>query len=524
MAGGLAGVAAERRRELLEAEGVGGALAEVRLVVPNRPGVVAELALALGRAGINIHDMSLSPSADNTRGEIAFWVPAEREAARARGGRRRVNVRFDPARRLRGDDRAARRQVDLPPRGDPRRDGRRAGARAQLPRGRRHDLDARTRCARSARSSSSAPDELVIRGVGLREARAPEEPIDVGNAGTLMRLLPGWLAAQDGRAYTLDGDASIRRRPVDRIREPLELMGARIEATDGRLPPFTVHGARLHSIAYELPVASAQVKSCTMLAALAADGATTITEPAPQPRPHRADAARRGRHRPAQRQARDGRQHRRADARGDRRPGRHELGRVRDRRRRARARLAPAGAQRQRQPHARRGSCGSSQRMGGDRRSASSRRTRATSCRRREPVEDLDVAPARWSGTTVEADEVPLAIDELPLVALLGCFAEGETVVRGAAGAALKETDRIATVVDGPPRPRRRDRGHRGRLRRDRHRRAAGRHDRLARRPPARDDGRDRGHGFAATASKFVGMDAAAVSYPRFMDDFAALA
>jgi prephenate dehydrogenase len=74
--------AADRRRELLESEGAGGALAEVRMVVPNRPGVVAELALALGRAGINIHDMSLSPSADNTRGEIAFWVP-EAEAARA---------------------------------------------------------------------------------------------------------------------------------------------------------------------------------------------------------------------------------------------------------------------------------------------------------------------------------------------------------------------------------------------------------------------------------------------------------
>jgi prephenate dehydrogenase len=74
--------AAERRRELLESEGAGGALAEVRLVVPNRPGVVAELALALGREGINIHDMSLSPSADNTRGEIAFWVP-EAEAERA---------------------------------------------------------------------------------------------------------------------------------------------------------------------------------------------------------------------------------------------------------------------------------------------------------------------------------------------------------------------------------------------------------------------------------------------------------
>jgi prephenate dehydrogenase len=76
------GFAADRRRELLETETVGGALAEVRMAVPNRPGVVAELALALGRAGINIHDMSLSPSADNTRGEIAFWVP-EAEAARA---------------------------------------------------------------------------------------------------------------------------------------------------------------------------------------------------------------------------------------------------------------------------------------------------------------------------------------------------------------------------------------------------------------------------------------------------------
>jgi prephenate dehydrogenase len=78
------GFAADRRRELLEAEGVGGALSEVRVAVPNRPGVVAELALALGRAGINIHDMSLSPSADNTRGEIAFWVP-EHDAERAAG-------------------------------------------------------------------------------------------------------------------------------------------------------------------------------------------------------------------------------------------------------------------------------------------------------------------------------------------------------------------------------------------------------------------------------------------------------
>ena len=107
-----------------------------------------------------------------------------------------------------------------------------------------------------------------------------------------MRLLPGWLAGQEGRSFTLDGDESIRRRPVDRIAEPLRRMGASIEATDGRLPPFTVHGARLHAIDYELPVASAQVKSCVLLAALMADGATTVVEPAPQPRPHRADARR----------------------------------------------------------------------------------------------------------------------------------------------------------------------------------------------------------------------------------------
>src|SRR5919206_711450 len=122
------------------------------------------------------------------------------------------------------------------------------------------------------------PDELVVRGSGLREAREPEGTLDVGNAGTLLRLLPGWLAAQEGRSFTLDGDESIRRRPVDRIVGPLERMGAQLHARDGRLPPFTVRGARLHAIEYELPVASAQIKSAVALAALSADGDTTIVE------------------------------------------------------------------------------------------------------------------------------------------------------------------------------------------------------------------------------------------------------
>jgi 3-phosphoshikimate 1-carboxyvinyltransferase len=86
--------------------------------------------------------------------------------------------------------------------------------------------------------------EVVVRGTGLREAHEPERPIDVGNAGTLMRLLPGWLAAQDGRSFTLDGDDSIRRRPVDRIVEPLRQMGAELDARDGRFPPLRARRRR----------------------------------------------------------------------------------------------------------------------------------------------------------------------------------------------------------------------------------------------------------------------------------------
>src|ERR1700704_1190595 len=83
-------------------------------------------------------------------------------------------------------------------------------------------------------------EEVVVRGTGLREARQPDAPIDVHNAGTLLRLLPGWLAAQEGRSFTLDGDESIRRRPVDRIAEPLRQMGAELDATDRRFPPVRV--------------------------------------------------------------------------------------------------------------------------------------------------------------------------------------------------------------------------------------------------------------------------------------------
>jgi 3-phosphoshikimate 1-carboxyvinyltransferase len=124
----------------------------------------------------------------------------------------------------------------------------------------------------------SGDDRLLsVEGKGWAGLRAPKKIIDCGNSGTTMRLLSGILA---GRSFvsTLDGDASLRRRPMRRVVEPLEQMGARIEGRDGRAP-LEIHGAQLKGIRYATPVASAQVKSAILLAGLQADGITTVEEP-----------------------------------------------------------------------------------------------------------------------------------------------------------------------------------------------------------------------------------------------------
>ncbi|HEY2181924.1 MAG TPA: 3-phosphoshikimate 1-carboxyvinyltransferase [Solirubrobacteraceae bacterium] len=287
---------------------------------------------------------------------------------------------------------------------------------------------------------------VVVRGTGLREAREADGPIDVGNAGTLLRLLPGWLAAQEGSSFMLDGDASIRRRPIDRIAEPLRLMGAEVSAREGRFPPMTVHGAHLRAISYELAVASAQVKSCVLLAALAADGATTVGEPA-RSRDHterlllNANVAvhRNGRHvtvvnadellLDSVRVPGDPSSAAFLVAAGVLVP-------------RSRLLIGDVGVN-----WTRTGFLRIVRRMQGIVIGDLEEETGELSPR--EPVSDLDVAHGVLEGTVVEADEVPLAIDELPLVALLGCFAEGETIVRGAHELRVKESDRIAGVVEG---------------------------------------------------------------------------
>jgi 3-phosphoshikimate 1-carboxyvinyltransferase len=291
-----------------------------------------------------------------------------------------------------------------------------------------------------------ARDEgIIIRGPGLRAA-TPGAAIDVGNAGTLLRLLPGWLAGQPDGSWTLDGDESIRRRPVDRVARPLAAMGAAIRARDDRFAPLAIAGRPLHGIEYELPVASAQIKSCLLIAGLLAEGTTTVVEPAPS-RDHTERLL-----------ARAGAGIAREDARvtvtcqdellldaihvpGDPSSAAFHV---------AAAVLVPGSrlvVEGMAANWTRVGFFRILERMGavllGD------LEEREDAAPDAEPVCELDVAHGPLVGTRVTAEEVPLSIDELPLVALLGCFAEGDTVVEGAQELRVKESDRIATVVDG---------------------------------------------------------------------------
>jgi 3-phosphoshikimate 1-carboxyvinyltransferase len=119
---------------------------------------------------------------------------------------------------------------------------------------------------------------VSIEGRGLDGLRPPAEALDAGNSGSTIRMLSGILAAQPF-VSRIGGDESLSRRPMERIMKPLAEMGAGIEARDHRFPPLTIRGTRLHPIEYTLPMASAQVKSCVLLAGLYADGRTTVHEP-----------------------------------------------------------------------------------------------------------------------------------------------------------------------------------------------------------------------------------------------------
>jgi len=124
------------------------------------------------------------------------------------------------------------------------------------------------------------PEVVTITGQGLHGLRRPAGPLDAGNSGTTMRLLAGILAGQPFESI-LSGDVSLSRRPMERIITPLRLMGASIVAAPGGFPPLSIRGGGLHGLRYELPVASAQVKSCVLLAGLYAAGETAVREATP---------------------------------------------------------------------------------------------------------------------------------------------------------------------------------------------------------------------------------------------------
>ncbi|MGN6258955.1 MAG: 3-phosphoshikimate 1-carboxyvinyltransferase [Solirubrobacterales bacterium] len=279
---------------------------------------------------------------------------------------------------------------------------------------------------------------LRIRGVGLRGAGPAT--IDVGNAGTLLRLLPGWLAGQVGEEWTLDGDDSIRRRPVDRIAVPLRQMGAHLSAREDRLPPLEIEGAPLHGITYEMPIASAQVKSCLLFAGLLAEGETRVIEPLPS-----RDHTERMLEAAGASIERDG------DAVVVRAAESLEPGPlavpadissaafflvaallVED----SDLILEEVGVN-----PTRTGLLTILKRMG-----AQVTREEETDVGG-EPIARLRVFPAPLQATDVGGAEIPLAIDELPLVALAACFAEGTTTIRDAEELRRKESDRIETVT-----------------------------------------------------------------------------
>lgn len=295
--------------------------------------------------------------------------------------------------------------------------------------------------ALGVRIAQAGSDAVTITGAGADGLHASAAPLDMGNAGTAMRLSMGLLCGQRFSS-TLIGDASLMQRPMERVAKPLRLMGARIDTREGRPPVILYGGASLQGIDYTLPMASAQVKSAILLGGLGAAGITRVTEPAPT------------------------RDHTERMFSG--------FGVTV---RRAGATVELAGGQRLR---------GATVRVPGDFSSAaffivagclaatdgltiegvginptrtglldmlSLMGARISVAPRSdagpEPLADITVHASALRGAVIPPDLVPLAIDELPVLFIAAACAEGETLVTGAGELRVKESDRLAAMAAG---------------------------------------------------------------------------
>jgi 3-phosphoshikimate 1-carboxyvinyltransferase len=287
-----------------------------------------------------------------------------------------------------------------------------------------------------------SPTHVVVHGVGLRGLQDAKRTLDMGNAGTAMRLFTGLLAGQEFDSQLI-GDASLMKRPMERVAKPLREMGADVR-TRGGTPPVDIGGGRtLHGIEYRMPVASAQVKSAVLLAALYADGATTVIQPAIS-RDHSErmlancgvrldiDGLRTTLHPPR------ALAHQRLNVPGDFSSAAffivagllgsgHEGLLIRN------VGMNPT----------RTGLLEILRSMGGNIDIRNPRQSGA------EPVADVLVCTSALRGVRVPAELVPLAIDELPALFIAAACATGETLVTGAEELRVKESDRIAAMSAG---------------------------------------------------------------------------
>lgn len=296
--------------------------------------------------------------------------------------------------------------------------------------------------AMGVRAEGPHAGRLRIHGVGLRGLRAPAAALDMGNSGTAMRLMAGILAGQPF-ATELTGDDSLRKRPMRRVSDPLNSMGAAIETEAGGRPPLRIQGERrLRGIDYVLPVASAQVKSAVLLAGLFADGVTAVTEPAPT-RDHTERMLRGFGYRVQV----DGP---RASLIGGGKLTATALDVPADISSAAffMVGAAIAAGSDITLTHVginptRVGVINILRAMGATIEIRSAREVGG------EPVADIQVRASRLRGIHIPADQVPLAIDEFPVLFIAAACAEGETVLTGAEELRVKESDRIAVMAQG---------------------------------------------------------------------------
>lgn len=280
--------------------------------------------------------------------------------------------------------------------------------------------------------------EVVVEGVGLHGLTAPECELYTGNSGTTTRLLSGILAGQSFTS-TMNGDATIQRRPMGRVMKPLREMGASIEGKDDNFCPLTMHPSELHGIEYRLPVASAQLKSAILLAGLYAEGQTTVIEPAPS-RDHTE------------------RMFRALGVEIETNGNAITLNPPEDLHAvdiavpsdiSSAAYFLVAGAivpgseltiKNVGVNPTRTGIIDVLRDMGAD-------ITESNFREEAEPVCDLTVRYSRLHGTEIGGAIIPRLIDELPVIAVAAAFAEGETVIRDAQELKVKESNRIASMV-----------------------------------------------------------------------------